>query len=182
VKKDKDILNHLKKHKKPNVPEGFFDNFADELMSKIENEKSILDSINKAEKPKVPEHFFDNFADSLPIDDKKETKIISLKTVVIITAIAASFLLLFILNTNSQNPNVANKEQPKTLIDSIQTIETTTINQDDEYLAYLTEDDLIDFIVDNQIEVDENVFDLVDDEDDLFDEVESEIEDYYYEL
>ncbi len=181
MKEDKNILNQFKKNKSPKVPRDFFDNFADDVMSKIEKDESVLDALKKRQQPSVPKDFFNNFADSLPIDDKKKTKIISLKNIVIVTAIAASFLLLFVLNTNTQNSNVAKDEQsiPKSqkLSGSTQTIE---MNQDDEYLAYLSEDDMIDFIVDNQI--DENIVDLSDGEDDLFDEVESEIEDYYYEL
>jgi hypothetical protein len=182
VEKNKNILNQLKKNNKPNVPEGFFNHFTDDLMSKIESEKSILDAIKKTDKPKVPNSFFDNFAENLPIENKKKGRIIPLKTVVVFGAIAASLLLIFVLNWNSNNKqNIANNNK---VIETDSIVDKSYMQKDEDeiYLAYFTEDDIVDFIIENKINIDDNDFDLSQEENEMFDELDSELDDYIYEL
>ncbi len=179
MKEENNILNQINKRKQPKVPNGFFDSFADELMSKIDTEQSVLNSIKKREQPKVPELYFEDLTDKLKLNDVPKNKIISLKALTIITAIAASLLLLFVLNNNTSNINIA-KEKTE-LIKSNPTINEVDI-QEDDYLSYFDEEDLIDFIVDNQLPVNENNIEEEIYQDDLYDELETELDDYIYEL
>jgi hypothetical protein len=181
VEKDKNILNQLKKNNRPNVPEEFFDHFSDDLMSKIESEKSILDSIKKTDKPKVPNLFFDNFANNLPIENKKKGKIISLKTVTVISTIAASLLVLFVLNWNSKNEQSIASNDNVIHLDSSKDISYSQIEDDEAYLAYLSEDDIVEYIIENKVDIDDD-FDLSQEENEMFDELDSELDDYIYEL
>lgn len=182
MKKDNNILNQLNKNNQPNVPEGFFDNFADDLMSKIESDKSILDTINKTEKPKVPTSFFDDFADNLPVENKKKARVISLKTITIVSSIAASLLLIFMLSWESNTNQQLASEENNTQIDS--TIEDSSyqIHTDEDYLAYLTEDDIVEYIIENKVDIDEDDIYSFDEDDEMFDELDSELDDYIYEL
>ncbi len=174
MEKDKDILNQLKKTKKPNVPNDFFEQFTTKIMSEVKEEKSILNSIKKQEQPKVPAGFFDEFSDNLKLNNNRKSKIITLKYLTIITAIAASFLLIFILNFNSSTKTT--EHHPNLLNDE------STNYQEDEYLSYLDEDDLVEFIIENDININNNIYFNDENQDDLFDELETELDDYIYEL
>lgn len=60
-----DILDQLVKRPKPQVPEGYFEQFPSAIVSKL-NESEVSDAIQKeTTKPAVPEGFFENFSDEL---------------------------------------------------------------------------------------------------------------------
>lgn len=82
------------------VPKGYFENFEDNLMAKIEAEEAIGVS-----KPgfDIPKDYFETIENRIVanITEKKDSKVISLlnrKTIVYISGVAAAILLLFSLS------------------------------------------------------------------------------------
>jgi hypothetical protein len=162
----------LNKNVKPDVPSDFFDSFIDNLMSKIE-EDSFLESLPKHKKPAVPDVFFEKFSDKLWDDIKpvKNTKIITLKSMIAFTAAAAAIILIFTFNFNKESEQMA-----EVIIESANT--TVSDENFDEYLAYLDESSIVDFIIENDVSIAEDL-----ELDELvYDEIESELDSYYYEL
>ena len=170
MKEEKDILNNLKRTDKQSVPEGFFDSFSDNLMSKI-NDDSFLELLPKNEKPEVPNGFFDSFSDevikSLDVTPVKKTKIISLRVIMAVASVAAVFA--FVVFTTKQNTNPV-------VVETV--FEELTDDDFDEYLAYLDETTIVDFIIENDL----NIEDVSDVDESIYDEIESELDGYYYGL
>jgi len=165
-------LDDWNKRAKPSVPNDFFNSFSDKLMSKIEAD-SFLESLPKNEKPTIPDGFFENFGDNLIKDIKpvKKSKVITLKRIMAFTAAAAAILLIFTINFNKEAEQIA-----EVVIEN--TEDTTSEEHFDEYLAYLDESSIVDFIVENDVSISD---DLELDES-IYDEIESELDSYYYEL
>jgi hypothetical protein len=173
MKENNDILDALKKRKKPEVPNGFFENFSDSLISNL-SEKTEVEDLSKSDKVNVPEGFFENFSSNLmekiEAEEKKPTRIISLRFISYAAAIAATLLIMFTILPNDEN-SVANNE-----------IETETVDEfsDEDYLAFIDEDEMIDFIVENEdIEIEESTDE---EEEDVFYLLEEDLEDIYLEL
>jgi hypothetical protein len=170
------ILDSLKKTAKPEVPANFFNAFSDELSAKIANEEL---SLNKKEMPAVPEGFFESFSDNLmetiaaeesanlvPPKESR-TKVIILRILGTIAA-AACLLLAF---------NLIDKEDE--IIQTVQVAASTEEEAEDAYLAYLDEDEMINFLIENEdIALEDNELDLEDE--DIFYFLDDDIEDYYY--
>lgn len=166
MSKEDNILNQLKKAERPSVPNGYFDNFASSL--KLDgDETSFLEALPKSEKPKLSTDFFDNFSTDIitKLDTSKKGKVISLKQIVMTVASIAAIVSVIFLMTNTSNT------------DTIAEVEYNT----EEYLAFidLDESDYIDFIIENNIDIDETLEEI--DEVGLYG-LESELDDYYYEL
>ena len=162
---NKDILNQLKRTDKPTAPENFFTDFSSNISSKIDDE-SFLESLAKTNQPKVPNQFFENFSNKIvkQIDEPKKGKLIRLKHVVIsVLSVAAMLVLVFLATQQSQTNLVTNEFIP---------------SNSEEYLAFVDMDEieLIDFMIENNINYDEEINEEV-----LF-ELDSELDDYYYEL
>ncbi|MGV6861586.1 MAG: hypothetical protein ACWA41_07425 [Putridiphycobacter sp.] len=172
MKQENQILNQLKKTPKPEVPIDFFDSFSEDILSKIDDKK--LDFLSKSEKPKVPDNFFETFPQKLKgeIEKPKKGKVITLRNTLFFTSIAASIALL--VNLFVSNPIQINESSS----DEIVEIETVSVEGDDLYLAYLNEHEIVDYIIENNIDVDEDTT-TFNNEDDIFEEVEYLIEDYY---
>ena len=89
------------------TPEGYFDHLEDQLMDKIENDPSL--NLNKNTGFKSPDGYFESLEDKVftKINERKtKTKVLSLynkKTLITISAIAASLLLLFSLQNSDNN-------------------------------------------------------------------------------
>jgi len=100
----------MKKDKKNsfNTPEGYFENFNDRLMDRIQNEEAQEDGaiIPKTDGFAVPDGYFDVITnDVLSKTVGKETKVIPLKSnrnfYYSVAAVAAIFILIFSLTWNS---------------------------------------------------------------------------------
>jgi hypothetical protein len=85
----------------------------------------------------------------------------------IATTIAAALFLVFKLNVSSDTNIATNSD-----------IEYSITTED--YLSELSEDDIIDFIVEHKIDIETET--VYDDEDELYEELEYELDDYIYEL
>jgi len=164
----KDILSQLKKREKPEVPNGFFKGFSDQVIDELSVKSQVLDKLEKAEKPKLDKTFFDNFGDqvmskigteTIPIKNKSKVKYLYW------FAAAAAIILLFLAVPSNTDGELASED-------------VYALTQADvTLLAYLSEEDIIDYLVDLDNE------ELVEDEDDIFfDELESEIYNYIDEL
>lgn len=141
------ILDQLKKTAKPSVPEGYFENF----YSKLELEGDFNESaigLNKKDKPEVPSDFFANFSADL-MDKIKEQedetaepeRVWPLKLVGFVTAVAACALIFFMLKPTNEG---------QTLAETVDNEVTETEEQHvDTYLAYLDEDEIVDFLLEN---------------------------------
>lgn len=178
----KDIFDEFGKRKKPSVPEGFFDSFSDKLMDKISEEESPLASITKSDKPEVPVGFFENFADKVSTEIQKQesvedkpSRIISLKVMGFVTAVAACLLVMFAILPSDDEPVVATIDEVEELDEQMNLAETVT---DDEYLAFLDGDDVIDFIIENEdIEIEDDA--SSEEDEDVFYYLEEDLEEYY---
>jgi len=163
MSKEDKILNELRKTERPSVPNGYFDNFASSLKLD-EADASFLEALSKNEKPEVLTDFFETFSTDIltKLDSPKKGKVISLKSIFISVASVAAVVSLVFLMTNKT-----------------QTAAITEIRYNaEEYLAFvdLDESDYIDFIVENNISFDEEI------DDEVLYELDSELDDYYYEL
>lgn len=214
MKDKKDILSDWQLRDKPQVPGGFFDHFADNLMERIESESGILGQLKKSKKPSVPDGFFDNLLSAIETDsDQKQEethlvdqlskrtlpevptnyfeqfendilekvqnmgngsakrgRIISLRLITTVTSIAAAIAIIFSIVDFSPN-------DPK---NSSGPIVEEANEMADNYLAYMDEDELIDYIIEYDIEIDDTT-DLFE-YDDYDDFSEEDIEDYYLDL
>jgi hypothetical protein len=185
-----DIFDSLKKTEKPTVPEGFFTSFSDKLSAKI-GDIANVDGINKSQKAEVPAGFFDNFSDQLmeKINEQEttteapKTKTFSLRTFGIVAAVAACALLVFNLTPKDEAPNVV----VDNTVDTEVFEETEDESIDEAYLAFLDEDEMIEFLIENddiELGEDEEVADTEINEelytdDDLYYLLGEDIEDYY---
>lgn len=176
-----DILDALRKRPKPEVPEGFFDQFADSL--ELEKSFAEQDLFSKKSKPTVPEGFFDQFSAQLmdKIAEQEEEqqpskRIFTLKNISIAASIAACLMLgFFLFNTNENN------EIQSIASTQLEENETELTESDEAYLAFLDEDEMIDFLIENDdIDLDESS-DEKDLSDDFYYLVDGEIEDFYLE-
>ncbi|MBI3135130.1 MAG: hypothetical protein HYZ14_10700 [Bacteroidetes bacterium] len=202
-----DILSRLIKRKKPDVPENFFRSFSNDITRQVESsDESAEPAFEKTAKPEVPADFFKTFHANLKAEIETENVLADLNLVKrqkpevpanffadfkvelmsrikpgpsrgrilkisfwsTAAAVAATLTLLFTLNT----------EEPAS---EIPVAETNTLSVDDESLdacvAYLDEESLVDYIIENDINVGENEA-----EDEIYDYVDSEIEDAYLDL
>ncbi len=198
-------LDLLKHNKKPVVTEGFFDQFYANLMNEIDTESGLLGQLSKREKPKLPAGYFESsavilgiaeneeFIDQLqktspptiPLNffaefpdkimhelvDSKQTKERSSRVVPIwlsvgISAIAASLVLYYSVfnSTEEIETNVAIAESSEEIHDA--------------YLTYLDEDEIIDYMIESDIEFEEETTEF----DPFEDYSAEEIEEYYLEL
>ena len=172
MKEDKDILNNLKRTEKPSVPDGFFDSFSENLMSKI-NEDSFLENLPKHNKPEVPSGFFESFSDNLikeidtEIKPVKRTKIIPLRIMLAVASIAAVFAIVVLTANQNEEPLIT------------ETVVEELADEDyDDYLVYLDESSIVDFIVDNDLSID----DYSEIDESIYSEIEGELDNYYYDL
>ena len=162
MEENKDILNHFKKRKKPTVPEGFFEQFYDELMAKIAEKESGLDAFQKSSPPDVPADFFENFAKKIPAktpsdNTNQRTQVFNLKVIGVIASAAACLLIMFQLiqfdQTEVETPSASTNEQ--------------TIYTEEDLLAFVDEDDIVNYIIEEDVELSNEIMidDLVGEDD-----------------
>ena len=103
-----------------------------------------------------------------------------MKVVGFVSAVAACLLVMFYVMPNNESEETAEVEPViETTAEPLNLAETIT---DDEYLAFLDGDDVVDFIIENEdIELDTEVDGIDDlDEDDAFYYLDEDIDDLYY--
>lgn len=184
-----DILDSLVKSEKPEVPNGFFENFSASLDTHAIDESTSIGTTKK-NKPEVPKDFFENFSSQLM--DKIEAEelnhessesltkhpIFSIRNISIVTSIAACLIIgIFIFNqedTIETDTNIVVAESESN--------ESVLTESDEAYLAFLDEDELIDFLIENEdISLNETTDEEEDITEDLYFMVDGEIEDFYLE-
>jgi hypothetical protein len=164
----------LPKAKAPEVPFDFFKNFHTNLQAEIESESVFTDlSLKKSIKPTVPENFETEFTAALMTKIRQKPtrgRILTITFWSTAAAVAAGLTLLFTLNTDSAT------DQTEVLT------ETNTEVSDDEsldtYIAYLDEEALVDYIIENDIDMGQ----AESESDEVYDYVSSDIEDIYLDL
>lgn len=161
------------KAKKPKVPEDFFDSFSKEILNVIsEEEKTEFTYLNKSKQPVVTENYFEEFPTKIQKilkAKKRRSKIIRISFISTIASVAASLLIIFTLQKTTQETI---RSQP--------TQTTSFSNQNDPvefYTAYLDETEVIDYILENDISIQSQ-----DENNEIFEYVADDVEDYYLEL
>jgi len=144
MSKEDKILNELRKTERPSVPDSYFDNFYSKLEFD-ENNVSFIEEMPKSKKPDVPADFFTSFSEDIKenLEAPKKGKVVSLKQILFsVASIAAVVSLVFLATNLSQTETI-----------------TETEYSTEEYLAFvdLDESDYIDFIVENNINYDEEI-------------------------
>jgi hypothetical protein len=164
----------LAKNKMPEVPADFFKNFHTNLQAEIESEALFSDlKLKKTKKPTLPANFESDFRESLmkKIHQKKSRgRILKITFWSTAAAVAAGLTLLLTLNTEPTN----NQPDGLTEINS----EFTDEESLDTYVAYLDEDELVDYIIENDIDMGQ----AESESDDVYDYVSGDIEDIYLDL
>ncbi len=169
-------LDHLalQKNKAAEVPADFFKNFHSNLQAEIESESVFSDlKLKKTNKPTVPANFENEFIDSLMKKIRQKNpkgRILKITFWSTAAAVAAGLTLLFTLNTEPTN------KQPVGLTEI--NSEFTDEESLDTYVAYLDEDELVDYIIENDIDMGQ----AESESDDVYDYDSGDIEDIYLDL
>jgi hypothetical protein len=150
----KDILKNLKKLEKPSVPSSFFETFSDDLMAKISENESGLNILQKTVKPELSESFLDGFAKGISEKvtsnetqlEERAVPVLRLKLVGFVSAIAAclSVMYLVIPAENNQTAQIEIENETLAVDEAI---------SDDDLLAYIDADDMIEYILEEKIEI-----------------------------
>lgn len=164
----------LPKNKAQEVPADFFNNFHANLQAEIESESAFSDlKLKKTNKPTVPANFESDFREALmkKIHQKNSNvRILKITFWSTAAAVAAGLTLLFTLNLNSTEP------QSEVLTET--NSEITDEESIDTYVAYLDEEELVDFIIENDIDMGQ----AETESDEVYDYVSGDIEDIYLDL
>ena len=163
------ILSGLKPNEKPKVPQSFFEDFSNQMVQKIESEEGMLSTLSKSDKPSVDANFFENFADDVwsKVESKSDHKDAKPKVKYLYWFSAAAAILILCLFIPLH----------KASIEGEYALSELSID-DEDLLAYFSESEMIDYIV----EASETV-ELNDEYDELlYDELEDELYEYYTEL
>jgi hypothetical protein len=173
INEESGFLGQLKKSKKPELPAGYFDTLP--LSFESEPTSFSLDNLEKTDLPKLPPNYFEDFESKImaAVDQDKKgsvkrTRIIPMRVLAVITSVAAAILLIVSIIDFTTDPEL------------VIPVAETEEDVYDTYLTYLDESDIIDYIIDNDIDL-EDTTDQIQDED-YFDYSEADIEDYYLEL
>lgn len=183
--KEKDILSQLTKSEKPEVSKEYFKKFEEKIMAEIgkvdvtSESNNLLDNLPRSPRAEVPEEFFRDFPEKM-VDiatnsDKNGGRIIAMRFLASIAGAAAVILFCFWIFNKTENDTTELAETEA---------ETTEYNYTDEdydaYLSYVDEGEIIDFIVENEISIEDK--ETVSENDQILDYVGDDIEDLYYEL
>lgn len=174
MSEEDNILNKLLKAKKPDVPKGFFENFSDDLSAKISEDEAGLHKFKKSSKPEVPSGFFDAFEQKMVTNTSNQpaskSTIIRLKVIGFASAIAASLLIMFYF--------LPVDEQTQT--SDIEPINAAKTISEEDLLAFVDGDDILDFVLENEdINIESDI--QSDEDEDIFYFLEDNIEDLYFE-
>ncbi|WP_027418474.1 hypothetical protein [Crocinitomix catalasitica] len=182
------LVDNLVKSEKPKLDKDYFSNFANKIASQaqdINEVPNILDQLKKSTQPAIPEGYFEDFAENKleQLKENKETKVISLVWVRRIAAVAAVLAaLLFFYDWNETPTQIA--EQPVVSEQEIESefeIESEQELPSDTYLTYLDEYDLMNYLAEEGISMDnDDASDL--DDIDIYEISDEYLEELYYEL
>lgn len=161
-------LSFLKKNKKPSLPKDYFNT------SKIELDLDNEIPFKKHKRPAVPNNFFETFEANIAtsINEKKEPKknnIFRLTLWSIGSAAAAAIILGFILFNGEHTTESNFADNGK---------DTLSEENIDSYMAYLDESTIIDYYIDNDIELNNEI----ENEDAIIDIVSDDIEEWYLDM
>lgn len=163
----------LSKSEKPEVPAHFFRHFPSSLYAAIEEEEAFSDlKIKKKTKPEIPADFEKEFSADLMKKIKSNPargRVLKLTFWSTAAAVAASLTLLFIINSGSENATAGN-------LQSETNQEFLAEDDVDTYVAYLDEDLLISYMIENEISTGES------ETDEVYDYVSGDVEEYYLDL
>ncbi|PRX54359.1 hypothetical protein [Flagellimonas meridianipacifica] len=165
------------------TPEGYFDNFHERLMQKIDADEDTqkLTFLPESDGFSLPKGYFEHVADNvLSTLDKKETKVVSLKSYkkyyYAAAAIAAVFLIFFGLNTQTESP-IAFEDLANAEIDAY--LENAELDLTSYELAELVslEDAQLNDVMDTPLET-ENILEYLDENIEDIEELNLNFEDY----
>lgn len=180
MEEKKDILNNLKKSAKPDIPKDFFVDFSSNLMKKIDQNQdndSLLDQIHKTSKPEIPIDFFNEFSKSIvnhvKEPKKKRSRIIKISSWSTVISVAAILAVLVWINKDEEGEMLAD-----TGTESI----NDSMNDEDyfAYLSYVDENEIVDFMIDNEVEYE--VEESNEGIDEVYDYLGDDLEELYLEL
>lgn len=180
IESEDGVLSQLKKTKRPEVPEGFFDqlNVSISSSNEIDNTSvSLLDDFAKTKKPKVDDAFFKGFPDRITeklVDKPSGSRIISMRILYAVGSIAAIFAILFMFV--DFNPNHGRSETA--VAPALDAVAEEVIF--DDYLAVMDEYELIEYVVEIDVTIEDTTETI--DYDNYIDYTEEELLDYYLDL
>jgi len=144
------------------IPQDYFETLEDSIIAKLKSE-----ALYKEQNETIPDDYFGKFEDSVLSRIKSEPKIIPLKTIakyVAPLAIAASFLLIFLLNT-TQEP-VTFESLATSEIEQFIDGGMIDINEEELYYAFsdvifdedqlntnLSEEEVLDYLMEEDLEL-----------------------------
>ncbi len=182
MEEKKNILDHLKKTSRPDVPKDFFENFSSNIMDKIEedSESGLLDDLKKTGQPEIPKDFFSKFPDEVlnkvQQDNEGKSNIFKISAWTTVISIAAVLAIMFWINREDTNESFAEESD-------IELPESKMSDDDyDAYLVYVDEGEIIDYMVENELDYEETTEEDEYDYDEIYDYVGDDLEELYLEL
>ncbi len=164
----------LPKTKTPEIPAEFFKNFHANLQAEIESEAVFSDfKLKKTNKPSVPANFKTEFTAALMAEIRQKPtrgRILKITFWSTAAAVAAGLTLLLTLNTNSSTEPSESLTESHSEISDEESLDT--------YVAYLDEEALVDYIIENDIDMGQTESES----DEVYDYVSGDIEDIYLDL
>lgn len=159
-------LDHLKKNKKPSLPQGYFDGFEPTL----EKTGFELNDLQKTQKPELPSAYFTTLEDKL-VNTPTLKKFSRLKWLSLVGSVAAALVIFF-----SVFKDKPTEISPTTATASAE-VSDEKINE--TLLTFLDEEDLIEFIIQNDVAIADSA---EIDETEFLDYSTEDIEEFYLEL
>lgn len=143
------------------TPNNYFDSLEDLVITKLKAETFKTD-----ENTVIPKNYFDNLEENVLSKLKPKSKIITLKKIakyVAPLAIAASFLLIFILNNNSQNisfESIASSEIEEFIENGSINFDAESLTlvfpdielDDTDFISSISDSAVLDYLNENEIE------------------------------
>jgi len=144
-----------------NVPENYFSTFEDEVVAKLKAQSFEIENNRK-----VPENYFNTLEDKVIAKINTKPKLITLNTVTKYfapLAIAASFLIIFLLNNNSNNvtfESIASSEIEEFIhlgnidydAESLTTVFPDVEIDDSNFISSLSDNDVLEYLNENNLE------------------------------
>lgn len=159
--KEEEIENKIDKDSFK-TPDAYFDTIEDVVLAKLKAE-----SVQNEQESQMPSDYFDTVEDNVMVKIKESKKVISLKTVakyIAPIAIAASFLLIFVLNSSPEKvtfDSLAASEIEQLIEEGIVDIDTDLVTatftdvelQTEEFNAFFSESEALDYLTDEDLEM-----------------------------
>ncbi len=144
-----------------NTPENYFNTFEDLVIAKLKTQSLQLENNNT-----VPENYFNSLEDKVIDKINSKPKVISLKKItkyIAPIAIAASFLIIFLINKNSTNitfESIASSEIEEFIdlgnidydAESLAIIFPNVELDDTNFISSLSDSDVLEYLNENNLE------------------------------